>query len=547
MPANSEELINPADYVPPQQTLDRVEEIHSTIPPETVAKLHELGKNDLFGFAQGVLGFKDLNRKIHGPMCALLQDSRNRFLRFVLPRTWFKSTIVSVAFPIWCAIRNPDIRICIAQNTATNAIRKLKEIDDHFMKNAVFRALYPNMIPGKDQVWKTTEKEVPRPTPSPDPTFDGIGIKTAAVSRHYNLIIEDDTVSPDADEQTADNVVPVKEDIEKAIGFHAKLMPFFISPEHDRNIVVGTRWFEHDLLSHIQLKEPWFKSYERAMLEKDGLPDENGICAWPERYSPETLAQLRASVGPYMFSCLYQNQPMSSSEMLFNLEWFTYYDTEPLDLYITTTVDPAGDPATAKGRPDFCAIITTGKHLTTGKIYVLEAKRGRWNPGQTIDELIATVKLWHPMKVGIESVAYQRTLVYWTTERQRIEGFFRIAPLTHGRTSKLARIAGLQPVIADKKLLFRSHHTWLISELMACSQSEILGKNDDGADALSMHLPMWIRTQAVEEKERDYGPDPLSLQSMLREREEELLRWKQKANPIFNLGGVLPFTDPAFN
>lgn len=536
-------LVNPADYTPPQQTLERQEEIASKLPENVRLQMRDRAINDTYFMCKGVLGMKDLSPQIHGPMCQLLDNESNRFLRFILPRTWFKSSVVSVGFPIRSACKNPNIRICVAQNTATNAVRKLKEIDDHFMKNAVFRSLFPELIPGKDQTWKTMEKEVPRSEPSPDPTFDGVGVRTAVVSRHYNLIIEDDTVSPDADEVTADNVVPVKEDIEKAIGFHTKLVPFFVNPTKDRIIVVGTRWFEHDLLSYIKDKEPWFKSYERAMIEKDGFADENGLPAWPERFPQSVIDQYRASVGPYMFSCLYQNQPMSGSQMMFQLDWFERYDTEPLGLFVTTTVDPAGDPATAKGKPDYCAIVTTGKDMRSGKIYVLEAKRGLWNPGQCIDELIATVKMWHPLKVGIESNAYQRTLVYWTMERQRTEGFFRIEPLTHNRNSKIARIGGLQPVIADKKLLFRNSQMWLINELLSCTQSEILGKNDDGADALSMHLPFWKLTQATEELERDYGPDPFTLRGALANYEEQRLKWKQQANPIFSLGGLMPFNE----
>lgn len=503
-------------------------------------EIRRQARASLFFFAKGVLGMKDLVPSIHGPVCQLLQSPCRR-RKIVLPRSFFKSSIGSIAYPIWRAIRNPDIRILIAQNTSTNAVKKLAEIDAHITRNELFRALFPEVLPTKDQVWRTDCKTLNRQLNAPEGTFEAVGVKTQVTSRHYDEIIEDDTVAPDFDELGAENVAPTKDDIELAIGWHRLIAPLFVSMKEGINTVIGTRWFTRDLMSWIDENQKDYQKIERGILELEGKPDENGTPTWPERFPVETIREIRDFTGPYMFSCLYLNKPVVSGDQIFRPEWFydCYYQTEPRDLMVYTTVDPGGDPEDSKGEVDFNVVLTTGKSLTTGKIYVLEITRGNWNPSELIDTIFQHVRRWKPVKLGVEAQQYQKSLLHWIREKQRASDcYFLVEPITNNRRSKNARIKGLQPLCSSGTILFRQHMQALISELLIFP----LGKHDDQIDALSMQLPLWAITQGieVEENKKLVATHPLSMEVAMEELEEEQKRRRATTNPIFARLGKPP-------
>lgn len=495
----------------------------SELTPDLITKIRERAEWDLFFFAKAILGFDWLEPQIHGPIClALEQYKTNTRMRILLPRGWLKTTLCSISYPVWRAIQDPNVRILLAQNTFTNATAKLQVIRSIFEQNGLFRAIYPDLLPDKSCTWKSDSLCVKRKGTFPESTFEAAGIRTQVTSRHYDLIIEDDTVAPDLSDLKQENLCPTKEDIEQAIGWHRLVPPLLINPSESQVLVVGTRWFEKDLLSWITENEKYYVSIERACRETNGKADENGELTYPTRFSDKVLSELRASMGPYMFSCLYLNLPVRSSDMIFNIDWFQYYETEPQDLICYTTADPAGDPEDTMGEPDWNVVITCGKNLRTGRVYVLEASRGKMSPGELISTIFDHVRRYKPVKVGIETTQYQKSLLYWIRERMRKEGmWFMVEPLTHSRKTKNSRIMGLQPTISSGMLLFRKSQMAIVNELLAFP----LGSNDDLCDALAMQLELWQTTVSLEEeKQKEYANDPFSLQGAI-----QSIRKKQAA------------------
>lgn len=502
------------------------------IPQDLLAKLRERAKESLYFFAKVVLGFKDLTKEIHLPICRRLVEGRR--LGFILPRGWLKTSLISIAYPMWRGINNPNIRILIAQNTADNARAKLSLIKSQFETNDLLRALFPEVLPTVTCKWTTESLCLNRSQSAPESTFESIGVRGQITSRHYNIIIEDDTVAPDYNELTADNVTPTKEDIDSAIGWHRAATPLLVFSDEiaDQLIVVGTRWFELDLLRWVQLNEPGYTFYTRACRETNGQPDEAGELTWPSRYTSERLDEIRQAIGPYLFSCLYLNIPVSSETMVFRKEWFRYYDTEPrhVDLMFYCTVDLAGDPRSTKnrGRQDYNVVMTTAKDLITGRVYVIDVWQGRASPGEVINEIFRQYKLYKFAKLGVEGVGYQASLEYWINERRRSESAYFMLELLHHRYSKEARIRGLQPIIASGNLLFRPTQQGLIAEL----ESFPLGAHDDMADALAMAKSLWGPTRGEPEFRSIRAVDPLSADYLFAAREPAFRRTSVLA--VFN-------------
>lgn len=482
-------------------------------------EIRQRGEEDLYFFAKAILGHDWLVPHIHYPICQILMDDSITRKRFVLPRGWLKTTVCTISWPIWMACKNPNIRILLAQNTMKNAGKKLGSIRSLFESNDLLRALYPHLLPGKESTWNVDAACLTRTASFPEATFEACGIRTQITSRHYDVIIEDDTVAPDLDELNEEGaIIPSVEDVAQAIGWHRLVPPLLNNPSTDKIVVVGTRWYEKDLMSWIAENESRYHVIERSCLEdEEGKADRKGVVTYPERFNKDVLEELEESVGPYLFSCLYLNHPVRSGDMIFKPEWINYYEIVPpkRSMAVYTTVDPASDAELTKGKDtDYSVVMTCGKDLKNGQIYVLDYFRARCNPGELASAIFDHVVRWRPIEVGYEDVAFQKTMEYWLRELMRKESiFFILRPVKFGRKAKETRIAALQPLFSNKAILIRTHMKDLVSELMTFPR----GAHDDIIDALSMQLQMWKITHAKNEPKQMDDNNPLSFETAVAE------------------------------
>jgi phage terminase large subunit-like protein len=489
------------------------------ITPEQMALIKKLSVKSLYFFAKFVLGYDWLDVKVHLPLCKILENYEvNTKVRVTLPRSWLKSTVCSISYPIWRSIRDSNVRCLLVQNSANNARAKLRSIRGHFEGNQLFRALFPEILPTRNCRWSGDALEITRTKQFPEATFEAAGLSTRVVGRHYNLINQDDTVAPDKDEFTEDNVLPTKEDIGNAIGWHNAAIPLLVDGRFDQIIVVGTRWFEIDLLSWIGEHQPWYVSYELAVRMSEGKADPAGEAYWPERFPESYLLQLEESLGIYLFSCLYMNLPRQSNDMVFTKDMMTFFAEEPMgELVNYVTVDPAGNPKTSqakkKRKNDYNVIMVVAKSMKTGKKYVRTYRRFRGSPGDLLQNLFEIVNTYKPRVVGIEGVAYQDSLDYFVKEEMTKRNvFFNVVMLKHGGKSKDFRILALQPIIKAGALQFKGWMKELLTELEVFP----LGKTDDLADALAMQLQLWDQTAGTDEIEPEEVVDEHSFDNVLR-------------------------------
>lgn len=459
--------------------------------PKTINSLREKGKDSLYFFAKAILGFAELDEHIHKPVCRALEDRSKKRLTVEFPRTWFKSTIASIAYPIWEAISDPNIRILVVQNTHDNACKKLKAIAGIFEKNSLFRALYPDILPRKNCTWSSNCLEVNRTAAHPEGTFEAAGVGTAAVSRHYDVIVEDDTISPKKDDMTGIVQQPTRMDIEKAIGWHGLCHPMLLHPRESRIVIVGTRWAERDLLGHIYEKFPEYTNLRKTACEKNGQPttlEDGGKPTW-NRFDEDTLNELQRTEGPYMFACLYLGSPTAAINQVFKREWIRYFDNHMRGSFACTSVDLAAAEKEESSDPDFNVVMTTAIEPKSGRIFVLEYTRERMSPSDVIDTIFRHYHRYHPIKVLIEAIAYQRTLVHWIKQRQRKSNTqFYIEEIRSHKQSKVDRIRGLQPYFAAERIAIREGMTALEQELLAFPK----GSHDDVIDTLSMQQAFWV-------------------------------------------------------
>src|SRR5687768_7149794 len=162
----------------PDQDLPILDATITQLPSDIRQDLANRGRQDLYFFNKAVLGHRDLTENCHGILCAFIDLNPKQFKMILQPRDHLKTSVVTIAGSMQKVVQNPENRILIANESGTNAGRMLRSIRQHAESNAVFRALYSDLI-YKDLRkvrWNDSELDFRRESKAPEPTIDSIGM-----------------------------------------------------------------------------------------------------------------------------------------------------------------------------------------------------------------------------------------------------------------------------------------------------------------------------------------------------------------------------------
>lgn len=496
----------------------------------------------LYFFGKAIVGHVDLEKRCHLAACLFLQDFERPSKLYEDPRRHLKSSISTIAYPLWIPCRrvvlgqDPKDRIAIVSSTKTNAQRFLRAVKSVVESNPVFQAFFPELIPtfGNDDVWNSEEIIFPRKSSTPDPSIDTLGTGGKATSRHYDIVIEDDLIN----EENYDSPGAV----EKAIESH-KLNKNLLETPKDLHHVVENSWAPYDLNRHIVDNEPQVSVFSRstygwnpqrsrhlsprvqALLEAH-LP---GSPIWPERFNKDDLAKLLQELGPRIFSAQYLNAPSDPDVVDFKEEHLRYFEfngkgdlrilaRRGVELEIvprsSLSVCGAWDPALeAKSSACRSAVVIVGVD-PKDRVFLLEVYARRREPLVMIDDVLRLAKKWQPdLGFAIEQVLFQKVLIDLVRRRAPRYGFseslFRgVKPLI-GKT-KDARIRTLiGAAFAEGRVYIQSVQTDFIEEYIQFP----IGKTKDILDAFAYSALLWRRgeTEAQVEERIEHERDRLAL------------------------------------
>ncbi|MHA1262802.1 MAG: phage terminase large subunit family protein [Candidatus Freyarchaeota archaeon] len=491
-----------------------------------IKDLRELALEDLYFFARAIMGFDYMYKPLHYPLCQFLQDQTTKRKLAIMPRGFLKTSIVSQAYPIWLALRNPEERILIASNTAPNAERIVRGIMKTFETNPLIQFLFPEVIPdfGKKSRWSVRSAVLKRKGNYNEGTFEAIGRGGRVVGRHYTRIIQDDIVAPSKEDLTAENVYPTQEEIDQAIGWHKLAYPLLENPVENEMVITGTRWATYDHIGWIIQNEKGYKIFERSAI------DENGNATYPTRFPMEVLDEIKATIGANMFAALYLNQPVADEFLLFRRDQFKYWKELPKGLRMVISVDPATGE---KGR-DKTAIVLCGHDDERGLMFVVEYINDWLDAVQTIEKIVYLVKKYKVIKVIIEKNAYQVTLAKFLDKyhisSSELGYYCRIEPVHTGRGGKDLRIHALQPLFEEGRVFLRSGMHELETQLLDYTPARSTGY-DDLIDALSWQVYEVNLRKPVEpepEPEIDWSKPILPTTRELLQTIEQRMPWWER-------------------
>lgn len=420
------------------------------------ATIRDHALNDFYFFARNVMGFLDLYEPLHKPLCDLIVDPAMQRKLFLLPRGHFKTTLISICYPLWLLCNNQNYSVALCSVSASKAEENLEEIIDR-AKGDYFQAIFGPVIghPSDWVVCRTDKVRLKRKGTATGPSIAAYGIESSEVGRHFSHMLLDDIV-----DQSTVNTQASRDKAWNWLGRQLSVL----NP-NSIMCVIGTRWHWDDVYSRIQKElRPWDPEKGKGWLVEKRKVIEDGKLIFPTRFDKEELDEIKRIQGDYIFSCFYYNEPVGEGNNPFDLRRFHWVDykrpdeTEDADDRVQTPythifIDPA-----ASERDEACysgIIIVDALH--TRQVVVREAILEKMHPDVLVDKIFDLVDEHDPIRVGIEEEAFQKSLIFWTRREMLVRGKqFQVVPVRMPRNiTKFARLTALQPFIHNGDILFQ--------------------------------------------------------------------------------------------
>ena len=198
----------------------------------------------------------------------------------------------------------------------------------------------------------------------------------------------------------------------------------------------------------------------------------DGSSLWPDMFPADLLEQIKAEMGSIIFNLQYQNDvELAKQGNIFKYEWIQFYSPEdlPAGLKVFMGVDLA---ISQKETADYFAVCTIGLD-PDNNIYVLDVYRGRHTFQQQVEIIKTKNQLWQPLRIGVESNAYQQALAQVLKTE--------MLPVSEIKTTKdkVTRAQLTSALFENKKVFLKPTMNDFIEELLLFPDSE----HDDQFDA----------------------------------------------------------------
>ena len=404
----------------------------------------ELCKHDLFYLLAFAMNRKDVRCSDWlFDRCAEVQNNPDGNLD-LWAREHYKSTILTFALTIQDILKNPNITIGIFSHTKPIARSFLRQIKYELETNEFLKGLFPSILyadPKKDapaigNAWSEDKGITVKRSSNPkEATVEAHGLVDGQpTSKHFGLLVYDDVVTLES--------VSSPEMIAKTTD--ALALSYNIGAHGGKRRFIGTRYHFADTYRTV---------IERGTAKPRIHPatDDGTVDGVPVFLSPETNADKRRDMGPYVYGCQMLQNPISESAQGFDRSWLRYYNSRPdhrkMNVYIV--VDPANSK---KKTSDYSVFWVVGLN-SDQNYYVLDCVRDRLNLRERTDALFSLHRKWKPVHVGYEQYGIQADIEHIEEKQEAVSYRFKIVPLS-GRTSKEDRIKRLQPKFEQGRFYF---------------------------------------------------------------------------------------------
>jgi predicted phage terminase large subunit-like protein len=443
-----------------------------------------------------------------------MQTRRGTKLAVIAPRASAKSTWVSFAYPLHCAVHGTERYIQLICDSTGQAEKLLADIKAELEDNEALADAYPAVCGKPGPVWRRNSIRLANGV-----VIEALGTGSKIRGRRNrqdrpSLIIVDD---PENEEHQTSALKRER----SWNWFNRAAMN--AGTDRTNHLVLGTSLHRECLVLRLQTQPGWQAKLFRAVVrwpERMDLwarweeichdwenPDreqaaldyfaqnraqmERGAeVLWPEWEPLYQLMQLRATIGPAAFAAEKQGDPVDPTLCEWPSSYFDgpgfWFDEWPRNLELRVlSLDPSKGRESKRG--DYSALVRIG--LQNGGMLYVEADLKNDRDSQRIaEDAMEHVKEFSPDAFAVEVNSYQELLVLTLVEAAKKANLLHLPVHQIDNTvNKEVRIRRLTTYLAQRKLRFkrRSPGTLLLVQQL---RDFPVGDHDDGPDSLEQGI-----------------------------------------------------------
>ena len=222
-------------------------------------------------------------------------------LCIIIPRGHSKTTLFSIAYPLWRLFKHRDIEICITSSSLDQSKKILSKVQYELESKPFFQDLLPK---NRMDAWNKQEISTSNHNSYYIKPFNSSARGMYPHYKIYDDVLRDDDVTPEAIKEIFWSVFfPAG----KTVGC--------------QDIIVGTPLSPDDLYAEIERKSAgsvWNVIKRQAVIE-----DAKGKWLrplWEKRFSLQDLREIRDSMSPFRFEREYMCRPRSTGDTLYPME-----------------------------------------------------------------------------------------------------------------------------------------------------------------------------------------------------------------------------------
>lgn len=244
----------------------------------------------------------------------LYLNDESKHLCVSIPPRHSKSSIMTIAFPLWLIFHDPDMHILIVNAEATLSenfgirlrefVKEYGAIFDVYVSDVKHSSTHLKFEDSKGNLYKGSIRLT--------------GANGSITGQDASILILDDIYKGFAD------ITPTL--LEKKIEWYKTMILQRKEPD-TKLMILHTRWATNDLQGYLMEHAPdKYEFFSYPAIKEDGTP------LWAERYSIEFLKAQLEEMGERLFSCIFQQKPLDETGSFFNIDNVIFHDDEEFEV-----------------------------------------------------------------------------------------------------------------------------------------------------------------------------------------------------------------------
>jgi phage terminase large subunit-like protein len=308
-------------------------------------------------------------RELSIHLMAITRGKLEKHLGVSMPPRHTKSSMVTIAYPLWLIFQNPNLNILIINNTSTLSEKFGIALRDCVEEYGSYFNVHLSDVKHSNTHLMFSNKE--------GKLYNGsirlTGASGSITGQDADYIIIDDPYKGEDEEFT-----PTA--LQKKIDWFNRIVEQRVEP-HTKLIILHTRWHSNDLIGYLQIEQDEdYKFITFPAILEDNTP------LWPEKYTINDLNKKLRKVKERLFSALYQQKPLDETSDFFDIDKLEYTTLQPGE-YIKETVRSWDIQSSDSLKADFTvgALLVRTNHNRIGVTHIVRGRFGNQTKQTILD------------------------------------------------------------------------------------------------------------------------------------------------------------------